>query len=177
MYDPFSIHHKAEMRVAEWAEKNQKFERPDWISYYLNIAQDVSSRSHDSQSKCGAVITDSHFRPLSTGYNGFPPDVEDDLLPNYRPDKYAWVLHAEENAILSCHTKPNNDGKIFITGAPCLHCLILLWTFGVREVYHNDVLVNMMQNEEYQINRAIFARVTGGRMLIKAVAQADVNVV
>lgn len=164
---PTTMAEKSDLKIAGWVKNNKPNPRPDWIEYYLDMAEDASKRSHDSETKCGAIITDKDFKILGSGYNAFPADVEDSLLPNYRPDKYGFVIHSEINAILNCHTKPDKNGKIFITAAPCLSCLIMLWQFGIREVYHKQVLVNMTQNEEYLVNRAIFDKVSGGRMTIQ----------
>ncbi|MFN7337838.1 MAG: cell division protein DedD, partial [bacterium] len=44
--------------------------RPSWDEYFLSIAEMVSRRSPDPNTKHGCVIVDSGKRILSTGYNG-----------------------------------------------------------------------------------------------------------
>ena len=112
------------------------FNRPNWEDYFLELAELISKRSPDSQTRCGCVLVDSKNRVLGHGYNGFPRGLKDDELPNTRPDKYPWMIHAEVNAIL------NSNGTIegaaaYITTVPCFNCLILLWQAGVGSVVYS----------------------------------------
>jgi dCMP deaminase len=107
--------------------------RPNWTDYFLGLAKVVSQRSHDSQTQHGCVITDSHNRILGLGYNGFPRGLDDTLLPNTRPDKYPWMIHAERNALSNCTIRPEN-GIAYVTGQCCNDCIMSLWQEGVRTV-------------------------------------------
>ena len=107
--------------------------RPNWTDYFLGLAKVVSQRSHDSQTQHGCVITDQNHRILGVGYNGFPRGLDDNLLPNTRPDKYPWMIHAERNALSNCTIRPEN-GVAYVTGQCCNDCIMALWQEGVGEV-------------------------------------------
>lgn len=70
-----------------------------WDLRMLRLAKHISQWSKDPSTKVGAVLSDSMFRVLSVGYNGFPADVADENLDD-REFKYARTVHAEMNAIL-----------------------------------------------------------------------------
>jgi dCMP deaminase len=107
--------------------------RPSWTDYFLGLAKVVSQRSHDIQTQHGCVITDQHNRILGLGYNGFPRGVDDKLLPNTRPEKYSWMIHAERNALSNCIIRPEN-GIAYVTGQCCNDCIMALWQEGVTKV-------------------------------------------
>lgn len=121
-----------ESRIKECIDRSHK--RPDWHSYFLKICEIASTRSHDAQTQHGAVIVDSHNRIVSTGYNGFPAGSPDTDFPNLRPEKYAFMIHAEMNAIISAQ-RPLNDCRIYVTGIPCARCLIHIASTGMREIW------------------------------------------
>ena len=107
--------------------------RPNWTDYFLGLAKVVSQRSHDSQTQHGCVITDKNHRILGLGYNGFPRGLDDKLLPNTRPEKYPWMIHAERNALSNCIIRPEN-GIAYVTGQCCNDCIMALWQEGVTKV-------------------------------------------
>jgi len=107
--------------------------RPLWTDYFLGLAKVVSQRSHDVQTQHGCVITDKNNRILGLGYNGFPRGLDDKLLPNTRPDKYPWMIHAERNALSNCTIRPD-DGIAYVTGQCCNDCIMALWQEGVKKV-------------------------------------------
>lgn len=107
--------------------------RPDWVDYFLGLAIVVSQRSHDAQTKHGCIITDSNNRILGLGYNGFPRGLSDSLLPNLRPDKYPWMIHAERNALSNCTIRPDN-GIAYVTGQCCNDCIMALHQEGIKKV-------------------------------------------
>jgi dCMP deaminase len=107
--------------------------RPNWIDYFLGLAKVVSQRSHDIQTQHGCVIADRNNRILGVGYNGFARGLLDDNLPNTRPDKYPWMIHAERNALSNCVVRPDN-GIAYVTGQCCNDCIMALWQEGVNKV-------------------------------------------
>jgi dCMP deaminase len=108
-------------------------ERPGWDEYFLTIADVVSRRSHDPETQVGVVVVDTNKRVIATGYNGFPPGSDDSKLPNLRPDKYPFMVHAEMNAIASSRTDLR-DSTFYVTYSPCLECAKAIITAGVKEV-------------------------------------------
>ena len=112
-------------------------ERPEWTDYFLGLAKVVSQRSHDCQTQHGCVITDKNNRILGLGYNGFPRGLNDKTLPNSRPLKYPWMIHAERNALSNCTLRPEN-GIAYVTGQCCNDCIMALWQEGVSTVIMMD---------------------------------------
>ena len=77
-----------------------------WDEYFMGLAHLSGLRSKDPNTQVGAVIVDENHRVVSIGYNGFPSGVSDDEFPWGRDGgvletKYAFVVHAELNAILN----------------------------------------------------------------------------
>jgi dCMP deaminase len=98
--------------------------RPDWDQWFLALVQLIAQRSIDAETKVGCVIVDTKTKLiLGTGYNGFPRDT--DGLPNKKPDKYPYMVHAEANALLNCGLY-SNDATIYLSIPPCENCLGLL---------------------------------------------------
>jgi len=111
--------------------------RPSWDVYFLNIADQVAKRSHDPDTQVGAVIVDENNRILATGYNGFPPGCDDDNLPTTRPEKYAYMVHAEVNAIASSR-QDLRGSSLYLTISPCKECAKVIITAGVKKVFFRD---------------------------------------
>ncbi len=104
----------------------------------MREAEEVASRSKDSETKVGAVlISPKDFSTLSTGYNGFIRGANDESLPTHRPEKYPYMRHAEDNIITNCARKgiSTNEGILICTLSPCTNCLRLCWQAGIKTVY------------------------------------------
>lgn len=56
-------------QMPDWDRNSSS--RPDWDTYFMEIAFSVSARADCTRRKVGAVITRMH-RIISTGYNGAP---------------------------------------------------------------------------------------------------------
>ncbi len=71
-----------------------------WDTYFINMAMHVATKSKDRSTVVGAIIVGPDHEIRSTGYNGFPRGVDDDIDSRHeRPEKYSWTEHAERNAI------------------------------------------------------------------------------
>lgn len=123
--------------------------RPSWTQYFLGLAHVVALRSHDAQTQHGCVITDSNNRILGVGYNGFPKGLDDSQLPNTRPDKYPWMIHAERNALSNCVIRPDN-GIAYVTGQCCNDCIMALWQEGVKTVYMQNSHGTYLFDDEHK---------------------------
>jgi dCMP deaminase len=122
--------------------------RPNWDHFYMTLAYVAAERSEDAQTHVGCFIVDREHRPLGFGYNGFIRGVDTSHLPNTRPDKYPFFIHAEINAILNCGERPVGS-TAYVTGIPCNHCLQVLWQAGVSEiVYNKNSRIVSIQNED-----------------------------
>lgn len=125
--------------------------RPDWTSMFLIEALHWSQRSHDPQTKCGCVLVRDKTI-LSAGYNGFIRDVNDEVLPNTRPYKYHYMIHAEQNAIFNCtrHGISTLGATAYITSIPCTDCLQYMYQCGIISVIYSDFNnPNMCKNNEF----------------------------
>jgi dCMP deaminase len=111
--------------------------RPTWNDYFLGLAKVASQRSHDIHTQHGCVITDRNNRILGVGYNGFPKELDDSLLPKNRPEKYPWMIHAERNALSNCVVRPD-EGIAYVTGQCCNDCIMALWQEGIKKVFMID---------------------------------------
>ena len=81
-----------------------------WDSYFMGIAMLSAQRSKDPNTQVGACVVSKDNKILSVGYNGAPNGYNDENMPwdregNFLDTKYAYVCHAELNAIL------NNKGS------------------------------------------------------------------
>lgn len=109
--------------------------RPTWHHTFMSIAYEMAKRSHDAQTQHGSVIIKNN-RILSTGYNGFIRGIDDEVLPNTRPEKYPWMVHSEVNALLNCEHRPEG-ATIYITGHPCLNCYQCMIQAGIAEIIYD----------------------------------------
>lgn len=107
---------------------------------YIKLAQyNADLFSKDPHTKVGAVVLDHDFsRVLSTGINGFPRNMNDDLEERWqRPAKYKLVSHAEANAVANAARTgtPLEGAVIAVTKFPCSTCTKLLIQAGIKKVY------------------------------------------
>lgn len=107
-----------------------------WDNLFLKIAFTMSERSKDDSTQCGAVIVDERNVIVSTGFNGPPPQLNDEDIPwNVRPQKYAYIIHAEENAILFGMEKGSVKGcTLYCTHHPCAECVLRCIRAGIRRI-------------------------------------------
>ncbi len=111
--------------------------RPSWDEYFLAIAEQVSRRSPDPNTKHGCVLVDTSKRIVSTGYNGPVSGLPHELVPTQRPDKYDWYVHAEDNAVAFARCDLRGT-TAYVTGTPCAACFRRLLQVGVRRIVHGD---------------------------------------
>ena len=141
------------------------YERPEWNEYFMDIAFAVSKRSHDCQTQVGAIIVNQSNEIVTTGYNGFIRGAIKNILPNKRPLKYPWMIHAEHNAVLSAARQGKSvvGCKAYCTMHPCVPCAMALWQAGIEEVYFRETSSAML-NKEHEIDFQVFQYVTHDRM-------------
>ena len=115
-------------------------EPTDWDNIFLQEATLWSRRSHDIETQCGCVLVKDKT-VISSGYNGFIRDIDDSDLPNTRPDKYPFMIHAEANAIYNSVRigRSTLGATAYITAIPCLSCLQMLYQCGIEEIVYSDI--------------------------------------
>jgi dCMP deaminase len=110
--------------------------------YWMGLAEAASMRSHDDETKVGGVLIKNDTGMLvATGHNGFARGAPDNLLPTKRPEKYEYMIHAEENLISHCAKSgiPIDNCTLVITLSPCQKCLRLMWQAGITQVICRDL--------------------------------------
>jgi dCMP deaminase len=102
----------------------------EWSNVFLDMAFAIAKRSKDPSTQCGAVLVDCNNVILSCGFNGPPPNIDDTLVPwNERPDKYNFIIHAEENALwfaTQLHGDKVERSTLYVTHYPCSNCVLRL---------------------------------------------------
>lgn len=141
----------AKTQIFQWANSKVKVNRNSWDVDFILQAFLISNRSLDAQTKCGCILVRDKTI-IGTGYNSFIRNIDDSVLPNIRPDKYPFMIHAEHNAILNCAKNgiSCNGAKAYITGPPCCSCLQYMYQAGISEIYFlNANKAEMTKNLEY----------------------------
>ncbi|MBS3109748.1 deaminase [Candidatus Woesearchaeota archaeon] len=115
--------------------------RVDWDNYFMNIADQVATRSTCDRKHVGAVIVRNRTI-LSTGYNGSVRGAPhcDDVGHDMEHDHCVRTVHAEANAIAQAARNGVNidNSEIFITASPCLTCFKLAANSGIRAVHYME---------------------------------------
>ena len=114
--------------------------RPGWNEYFINIAKQVATRSIDESTQVGCVITTEDHSIISTGYNSPPRGINDSAVPQTRPEKYDWMIHAEDNAIANAARLGvcTNGGTAYCTEFPCSRCMGVLINAGIKKIYFSN---------------------------------------
>lgn len=138
---------KFERNLEEIRSFKKKQSNKRWDEYFLVMAIHVSMKSKDSSTKCGCVLVGPNHEVRSTGYNGFPRGVDDQVTTkpdrHQRPAKYLWYEHAERNAVYCAarHGTPTDGCIAYVNAPPCADCCRALIQCGVVRVvvpkWHN----------------------------------------
>lgn len=112
-----------------------------WDSYFMGIALLSKERSKDPNTQVGACIVNAKKRIVSVGYNGLPNGYDDNLCPwnqregSLETTKYAYVAHAELNAILNYHGSVEGC-TLYVTLFPCNECAKAIIQAGIKEIIY-----------------------------------------
>ncbi len=114
-----------------------------WNEYFMGVALLSAKRSKDPNTQVGACIINQDKRIIGIGYNGFPMGCSDDVFPWKREGstldtKYAYVVHAEANAILNSSASLKG-ATLYVSLFPCNECAKLIIQSGISHIiYMND---------------------------------------
>ena len=113
-----------------------------WDEYFMGIAILSAKRSKDPNTQVGACIVNESNKIMTVGYNGFPVGCDDDVFPWERTGdeletKYAYVCHAELNAILN-YRGDLSGSKIYVKLFPCNECAKAIIQAGIKEVIYKE---------------------------------------
>ena len=126
---------------------NFEQQRPTWDEYFLMLAKLAATRSSCLAFPVGAVIVKNR-QVLATGYNGPPtgaahctdqgycyPGLSSCDASKTMPSR---AVHAEANAIAQAakHGILTDGASIYVTLEPCLSCLKLIISAGIKEVFY-----------------------------------------
>ena len=117
----------------------EHWKKPKWDEYFISMAVLISMRSIDPSQKNGCVIVDENNKILSIGYNGFPRGSIDELIPLTRPEKYLFVVHSEQNAILNKQFDLA-ESTLYVTAFPCLSCMRSIIQAGIKRVVYLNAI-------------------------------------
>jgi len=124
-------------------EVTARKDRISWDECFMRIAHVIADRSQDPSTQAGAVIVSQDNVVVGVGYNGWPRGIESNDLPwgrdgDFENTKYAYVCHAEENAIYNANSSTKGC-KLYCTLFPCNECAKTIIQNGIKEVvYESD---------------------------------------
>lgn len=109
-----------------------------WDECFMRMAHVIALRSKDPSTQNGAVVVTPDNIVVGLGYNGWPRGIEQTALPwnregDFEDTKYAYVCHAEENAIYNANRQTKGD-KLYCTLFPCNECAKTIIQTGIKEV-------------------------------------------
>lgn len=122
--------------------------RPDWDSYFMEIARVVAHRGNCRRRQVAAVAVKDR-RIISTGYNGTPRGVRNCFAggcprcagnaPSGSDLAECLCCHAEENAITQAayHGICLRGATMYVTLSPCLTCAKMMINAGIEEVVYD----------------------------------------
>ena len=143
-----------------------QLKRPDWDTYFLNLAQMVATRSSCIRRQVGAVLVKDK-QIIATGYSGTPRGVtncdeggckrcldrEKNIIKTNERKDLCICIHAEQNVILQAayHGISTKDTFLYVTVSPCIQCALLIINAGVRKVvykqiFQDDLGLKMLQS-------------------------------
>jgi dCMP deaminase len=125
---------------------NETLARPSWDEYFMMIAKLAAVRSTCLAFPVGAVIVKDR-QILATGYNGSPPGSPHCTMQGFCYEGLSKCtdnnlpsrsIHAEANAIAQAakHGIRTNGATIYVTLEPCLACLKLIISAGIKEIFY-----------------------------------------
>lgn len=150
-------------------ESLQLNKRPDWDTYFMEIASLVSKRSTCLRRQVGAVIVKDR-NILSTGYNGAPSGIthcevtgclrEKLNVPSGERHELCRGLHAEQNAIIQAayHGTSIKDSTLYCTNLPCSICSKMLINAGITKIIYKEGYMDDLGKEMIEESGIILER-------------------
>jgi dCMP deaminase len=115
--------------------------RISWHEYFMNIAEQVASRSTCDRKHVGAVIVRDKTI-LSTGYNGSLKGAPhcDEAGHDMDNGHCVRTVHAESNAVAQAAKNgvAIDNSEIYVTASPCLTCFKLIANCGITKIYYKE---------------------------------------
>ena len=115
--------------------------RASWDRYFMNIAQEVATRSTCDRKHVGAVLVRDRMI-LSTGYNGSIRGVGhcDDVGHLMENNHCVATIHAEANAIIQAAKNGVSiaGASAYTTASPCWNCFKMLANAGITRICYEE---------------------------------------
>lgn len=142
-----------------------KFARPSWDEYFIEIAKVVSSRSTCLRRRYGAVIVKDNVI-VSTGYNGAPRGSLNCVdkgtckrkelnIPAGQRYELCEAVHAEQNAVINGSPERMKEATIYVAGfeengdyadsRPCLLCRRMIQNAMIKEIVYIEKGGNLIR--------------------------------
>jgi len=119
-----------------------KRQRIPWDEYWMEIVNDVATRSTCLRRQIGALVVKNNVI-VSTGYNGAPKGFPHCLDVGCRRDKLNIAsgerheecvgVHAEQNALLQAG-RDAESATLYVNAYPCKICAKLIINAGIIKV-------------------------------------------
>ena len=111
-----------------------------WDENFMAVAHLSALRSKDPNTQVGACVVNEDNIIVGIGYNGLPKGCSDDEFPwgnvgDTLDTKYAFVVHAELNAILNSYTSLAG-ARIYVSLFPCNECAKAIIQSGIKEIVY-----------------------------------------
>lgn len=126
-----------------------------WDKRMMRVAQEISTWSKDDERKVGCVITTNRYRIISTGFNGYPLNIDDTNLSH----KLLKTVHAEINALISIPFDKQNLRMYIYGGHPCSQCAATIVQHGITDLFCPAVDVESSWTESMSVAIDIFDQV------------------
>lgn len=122
-------------------EMDEKDNHLTWDDFFMGVALLLRLKSKDPHTQVGACVVNEKNRIIGIGCNDLPLACDDDELPwaregKYLETKYAYVCHAELNAVLNSFGKDISNCRIYTTSFPCNECAKAIIQSGIKEVIY-----------------------------------------
>ena len=124
--------------------------RPSWDEYFKEMVLVTSKRSSCTRLNVGCILVKDN-RIIAQGYNGFLPGCPHKSI--LRNNHEQSTVHAEQNTIADCAKRTISclDSIAYITHYPCINCMKILVSSGIKNIkyyndYKNDTLIKEIFN-------------------------------
>lgn len=122
-------------------QQNQKSNRQSWDEYFINLAQQASTRATCPRKQVGCVIV-KNKTIIATGYNGsLPRESHCDSHGCFIQDNHCVrTIHAETNAINQAAKNGVSlkGSSIYCNVEPCWNCYKNIISAGIIKIYYKE---------------------------------------
>ena len=135
--------------------------RPDWHTYFMEMAYLISKRSTCLRRKVGALMVRNN-QIISTGYNGAPKMVphcsetgclrEKMNVKSGEKHELCRGVHAEQNAIIQAAVNGVSikNSELYCTHQPCSICAKMLVNAEIKTIYVAETYDDALAREIFE---------------------------